>query len=150
MPGVRGHPVEHGAHQAHPAQLPGAQMVTVPPDGLCLSHACIAAFHAEEWREEHGEKGYRIGGKRSQQQTEDEQARCFLAHVLELMREYAEFDPARGYYRERASKIAAGAMPEDYDLPFYAACLNGCIECVPLGFSDCRGHSVTGAGPLRI
>ena len=31
---------------AFPAQLSQYQMVTVPKDGLCLSHACVAAFDA--------------------------------------------------------------------------------------------------------
>ena len=135
---------------AFPAQLGEAQMVTVPCDGLCLCHACIGAYHAREWREEHGEKGSCIAGKCSQQKAEEHQARCFLAHVLQLMHEYAQSDPARTHYHERASKIAAGAFPEDYDVPFYAACLNGCIECVPLGYSDSQEPSVIGAGPLRI
>ena len=32
---------------AFPAQLSQYQMVTVPKDGLCLSHACVAAFDAQ-------------------------------------------------------------------------------------------------------
>ena len=135
---------------AFPAQLPHSQLVTMPCDGLCMCHCCIAASHAEEWRDDHGENGYRIRGSRALQQAEEVQAGSFLAHVLQLMREYAQFDPTRGHYHERASKIAAGALPEDYDLPFYAACLNGCIECVPLGYSDFQGTSVFGTGPLRI
>ena len=135
---------------AFPAQLSQPQIITVPCDGLCLCHACIAAYHAREWRDEHGEKGYRIRGSRSQQRAEEHNAHCFLAHVVELMREYAQFDTVRSHYSERASRISNGAMPEDFDMPFYAACLNGCIECVPLGYSDSQGSSVIGAGPLRI
>lgn len=132
--------MEQGQHRTRPdpafaAQLPHSQIVTVPCDGLCLCHCCIAASHAEEWRDDHGEKGNRIRGNRALQQAEEVQAGHFLAHVLQLMRDYAQFDRTRGHYHERASKIAAGAFPEDYDLPFYAACLNGCIECVPLGYS---------------
>ena len=44
-----------------PAQLAQPQLITVPPDGLCLSHACIGSFHAQKWRDEHGEKSYRLG-----------------------------------------------------------------------------------------
>ena len=81
-----------------PAQLPQPQLITVPPDGLCLSHACIGAFHAQKWRDEHGEKGYRLGENRSEEQAEEKQATCFREYVVELMREYAQFDPARGHY----------------------------------------------------
>ena len=133
-----------------PAQLPEPQLITVPPDGLCLSHACIGAFHAQKWRDEHGEKGYRLGENRSEEQAEEKQAKCFREYVVELMREYAQFDPARGHYMERASAIASGALPEDHDVPFYAACLNGCIEVVPLGYSGFQQSSVFGTGPLRI
>ena len=133
-----------------PAQLPQPQLVTVPPDGLCLSHACIGAFHAQKWRDEHGEKGYRLGENRSEEQAEEKQAKCFREYVVELMREYAQFDPARGHYMERASAIASGALPEDHDVPFYAACLNGCIEVAPLGYSELQQSSVFGTGPLRI
>jgi len=137
-------------YPAFPAQLAQAQMITIPADGLCLSHACIGAFHAQKWRDEHGEKGYRIGENRSEEQAEEHQAKCFRAHVVQLMREYAQFDQARGRYHQRASAIASGAMPEDYDVPLYAACLNECIEVVPLGFSDLQQASVFGTGPLRI
>ena len=133
-----------------PAQLPQPQLVTTPPDGLCLSHACIGAFHAQKWRDEHGEKGYRLGENRSEEQAEEKQAVCFRDYVVELMREYAQFDPARGHDMERASAIASGALPEDHDVPFYAACLNGCIEVVPLGCSQVQSSSVFGIGPLRI
>ena len=138
------------ADPAFPAQLPQAQVITVPADGLCLSHACIATFHAQKWRDEHGEKGYRIGENRSKEQAEEQQAHCFRSQVVQLMREYAQFDQARGHYNQRAAAIAAGAMPEDDDVPFYAACLNGCIEVVPLGFADLQEASVFGTGPLRI
>ena len=59
-----------------PAQLPQPQLVTTPPDGLCLSHACIGAVHAQKWRDEHGEKGYRLGENRSEEQAEEKQAVC--------------------------------------------------------------------------
>ena len=39
--------------------------------------------------------------------------RLFRADVVQLMREYAQFDPARTYYRERASRMVAGAQPEE-------------------------------------
>ena len=135
---------------AFPAQLSQYQMVTVPKDGLCLSHACGAAFDAKHWLASHGEDGWRNQGTRSQQETEEQQAKRFLANVLHLMHEYAQFDPARSYYHERASRIAAGALPEDYDLPFYAACLNGCIEVVLLGYAAYQKDLMVGTGPLRI
>ena len=43
----------------YPAQLSEIQEVTTPPDGLCLSHACIAAGDARRWLAEHGEQGFR-------------------------------------------------------------------------------------------
>ena len=132
-----------------PPQLP-AQMITVPPDGLCLSHACIAAFHSKKWRDEHGETGYRLGEIRSEEQAEERQAGCFRAQVVQLMREYAVFDQARAHYNQRALAIEAGGMPEDIDIPFYAACLNGCIQVEPLGYADWQRTLVIGEGPLRI
>ena len=56
----------------------------------------------------------------------------------------------RRFYCDRAVAIANGSLPEDKDIPFYAACLNGCIEVIPLGYADYQGTSVIGAGPLRI
>ena len=103
-----------------PPQLP-AQMITVPPDGLCLSHACIAAFHSKKWRDEHGETGYRLGEIRSEEQAEERQAGCFRAQVVQLMREYAVFDQARAHYNQRALAIEAGGMLEAIDIPLYAA-----------------------------
>ena len=141
---------ERRTDPAFPAQLCEDQMITVPADGLCLSHVCIAAFHARKWGDEHGEGGYRIRGDRSEQLAEEQQAHRFRSQVLELMREYAQFDQAREHYNQRANAIAEGAMPEDDDVPFYAACLNGCIEVVPLGFADLQEASVFGTGPLRI
>ena len=138
------------ADPAFPAQLPRAQMITIPPDGLCLSRSCIAAFHVEKWRDEHGEKGYRIGEKRSEEHAEEHQVQCFRAHVVKLMREFAQFDKSREHHNQRASAIAAGDMPEDHDVPFYAACLNRCIEVVHLGFAGVQQASVFGTGPLRI
>ena len=138
------------ADPTFPAQLAQPQMITIPKDGLCLSHACVAAFDAQKWRDEHGENGYRIGENRSEEQAEEHQAHCFRAHVVQLMREYAQFDQTREHYHQRASAIASGTLPEDYDVPFYAACLNGCIEVVPLGCSDLQQASVFGTGPLRI
>ena len=66
------------------------------------------------------------------------------------MFEYGEFDEERRFYCDRAVAIANGYLPEDKDIPFYAACLNGCIEVIPLGYADYQGASVIGAGPLRI
>ena len=51
---------------AFPAQLSQYQMVTVPKDGLCLSHACVAAFDAKHWLASHGEDGWRNQGTRFQ------------------------------------------------------------------------------------
>ena len=136
-------------HPAFPPQLPQAQLVTVPCDGLCLSHACIAGYDAQQWHAEHGEKGCCVAN-RSQEQAEEQQAKCLRAHVVQLMQEYARFDLMRQNYQERATQIALGTFPEDYDLPFYAACLNGCIEFVPLGYEDHQKSIVIGAGPLRL
>ena len=49
-----------------PAQLSERQEVPTPPDGLCLSHACIAAGDAKRWLAEHGEQGFRHPGDRTQ------------------------------------------------------------------------------------
>ena len=81
---------------------------------------------------------YPLRGRYAHQPSGKKQAPCFREYVVELMREYAQFDPARGHYMERASAVASGALPEDHDVPFYAACLNGCIEVVPLGYSKCQ------------
>ena len=56
---------------AFPAQLSQYQMVTVPKDGLCLSHACVAAFDAKHWLASHGEDGWRNQGTRSEQEAEE-------------------------------------------------------------------------------
>ena len=66
------------------------------------------------------------------------------------MLEYARFDEERRFYCDKAVAIANGSLPEDKDIPFYAACLNGCIEVIPLGYADYQRTSVIGAGPLRI
>ena len=116
---------------AFPPQLAKDEMISVPPDGLCLSHTCVAAFHAKKWRDEHGETGYRRRQLRSEEQAEERQARCFRAQVVQLMREYAVFDQARAHYNQRALAIETGGMPEAIDIPFYAACLNGCIQVEP-------------------
>ena len=76
--------------------------------------------------------------------------KAFRQHVVDLMLEYAQFDEERRFYCDRAVAIANGSLPEDKDIPFYAACLNGCIEVIPLGYADYQGTSVIGAGPLRI
>ena len=137
------------AELAFPLQLPEAQMITVPPDGFCLSHACVTAFHSKTWRDEHGETGYRLGEIRFEK-AEERQILCFCAQVVQLMREYALFDQARGHYNERALAIEAGGMPEDIDIPFYAVCLNGSIKVEPLGYASVQPTLVIGAGPLRI
>ena len=49
------------------AQLSERQQVTTPPDGLCLSHACIVAGDARRWLAEHGEQGFRDSGDRTQE-----------------------------------------------------------------------------------
>ena len=134
----------------YPAQLSERQQVTTPPDGLCLSHACIAAGDARRWLAEHGEQGFRYPGDRTEEILEEQLAKAFRQHVVDLMLEYAHFDEERRFYCDRAVAIANGSLPEDKDIPFYAACLNGCIEVIPLGYADYQGISVTGAGPLRI
>ena len=125
-------------------------MIAVPPDGLCLSHACVAAFNLKNCRDEHGETGDRLREIRSEEQAEERQARCFRAQVVKLMREYALFGQARGHYNERALAIEAGGMPEDIDKPFHAVCLNGSIKVEPLGYASVQTTLVIGAGPLRI
>ena len=140
--------METRAELAFPPQLREAQMITVPPDGLCLSHACVAAFHSKTWRDEHGETGYRLREIRSEEQAEERQAHCFRAYVAKLMREYALFDQARRHYNERVLAIEAGGMPEDIDIPFYAVCLNGSIKVEPLGCASVQPTLVIGVGPL--
>ena len=76
----------------YPAQLSERQQVTTPPDGLCLSHACIAAGDARRWLAEHGEEGFRHPGDRTQEILEEELAKAFRQHVVDLMLEYADFD----------------------------------------------------------
>ena len=100
------------AAPSYPAQLAQLQLVTVPPDGLCLAHACIASFHAQRWRDEHGEKGDRIGESRCEERAEEQQAQSFREAVVQLMREYAQFDLAREFYLQRATAIAAGVLPD--------------------------------------
>ena len=134
----------------YPAQLSERQQVTTPPDGLCLSHACIAAGDARRWLAEHGEQGFRYPGDRTEEILDEQLAKAFRQHVVDLVLEYARFDEERRFYCDRAVAIANGSLPEDKDIPFYAACLNGCIEVIPLGYADYQGTSVIGAGPLRI
>ena len=138
------------ADPEYPAQLPQSQSVTVPPDGLCLSYACIAASMAQRWQQEHGEQGFRTGHDRALEQAELVQARLFRDEVARLMREYTDFDHDRICDRDRAASLAQGRLPELEDLPFYAACLNGCIEVVPLGYADYQNTMIVGQGPLRI
>ena len=127
----------------YPAQLSQRQEVTTPPDSLCLSHACIAASDARRWLEEHGEEGFRNSGGQAEQIVEEQLAKAFRQHVVNLMSEYGQFDEERGFYCARAVAIESGSLPEDTDIPFYAACLNGCIEVIPLGYADYQGTSVT-------
>ena len=127
----------------YPAQLEVMQEVTTPPDALCLSHACIAASDARRWLEEHGEEGFRNSGRQAEQIVEEQLAKAFRQHVVDLILEYAQFDEERRFYCDRAVAIANGSLPEDQDIPFYAACLNGCIEVIPLGYADYQGTNVT-------
>ena len=143
-------PSQRNPDPGYPAQLSERQEVTTPPDALCLSHACIAAGDARRWLAEHGEQGFRYPGDRTQEILEEQLAKAFRQHVVDLMLEYAQFDEERRFYCDRAVAIANGSLPEDKDIPFYAACLNGCIEVIPLGYADYQGTSVIGAGPLRI
>ena len=121
----------------YPAQLSERQQVTTPPDGLCLSHACIAAGDARRWLAEHGEQGFRYPGDRTEEILEEQLAKAFRQHVVDLMLEYARFDEERRFYCDRAVAIANGSLPEDKDIPFYAS-------------MPARGTNVIGAGPLRI
>ena len=85
-------PSQRTPDPGYPAQLSERQAVTTPPDGLCLSHACIAAGDARRWLAEHGEQGYRYPGDRTQEILEEEMAKAFRQHVVDLMLEYAQFD----------------------------------------------------------
>ena len=76
----------------YPAQLSERQQVTTPPDGLFLSHACIAAGDAKRWLAEHGEQGFRYPGYRTEEILEEQLAKAFRQHVVDLMLEYAHFD----------------------------------------------------------
>ncbi len=143
-------PSQMNPEPGYPAQLSEKQEVPTPPDGLCLSHACIAAGNAKRWLAEHGEQGFLYSGDRTQEILEEHLAKAFRQRVVDLMLEYAQFDSEHHYYCDRAMAIANGSLPEDKDIPFYAACLNGCIEVIPLGYADYQGTSVIGAGPLRI
>ena len=134
----------------YPAQLHEYQIVTTPPDGLCLSYACIGASMAQRWKAEHGEQGFRIGCDRAREQLEWAQATRFRDEVVRLMQQYADFDSDRTCYRDRAASLARGRLPELEDLPFYAACLNGCIEVVSLRYADYQDTLIVGQGPLRI
>ena len=69
----------------YPAQLSERQQVTTPPDGLCLSHACIAAGDARRWLAEHGEQGFRYPGNRTEEILEEQLAKAFRQHVVDLM-----------------------------------------------------------------
>ena len=109
-----------------------------------------ATGDARRWLAEHGEQGFRYPGDRTEEILEEQLAKAFRQHVVDLMLEYARFDEERRFYCDRAVAIANGSLPEDKDIPFYAACLNGCIEVIPLGYADYQGTSVIGAGPLRI
>ena len=135
--------MERNPDPGYPAQLSERQEVTTPPDALCLSHACIAAGDARRWLAEHGEQGFRHPGDRAKEILEEQLAKAFRQHVVDLMLEYAQFDEERRFYCDRAVAIANGSLPEDKEIPFYAACLNGCIEVIPLGYADYQGTSVT-------
>ena len=52
-------PAQRIPDSGYRAQLSERQQVTMPPDGLCLSYACIAAGNARRWLAEHGEQGFR-------------------------------------------------------------------------------------------
>ena len=100
-------PSQRTPDPGYPAQLSERQAVTTPPDGLCLSHACIAAGDARRWLAEHGEQGYRYPGDRTQEILEEEVAKAFRQHVVDLMSEYAQFDEERRFYCDRAFRIAS-------------------------------------------
>ena len=102
----------------YPAQLSERQEVTTPPDGLCLSHACIAVGDARRWLAEHGEQGFRYPGNQTQELLEEQSAKAFRQRVVDLMFEYGEFDEERRFYCDRAVAIANGSLPEDKDISF--------------------------------
>ena len=96
-----------------------------------------ATGDARRWLAEHGEQGFRYPGDRTEEILEEQLAKAFRQHVVDLMLEYARFDEERRFYCDRAVAIANGSLPEDKDIPFYAS-------------MPARGTSVIGASPLRI
>ena len=95
-------PSPRNVDSEYPAQLSQRQQVTTPPDGLCLSYACIAAGNARRWLAEHGEQGFRYPGDPTHEILEKELAKAFRQHVVGLMFEYGQFDEERRFYCERA------------------------------------------------
>ena len=96
-----------------------------------------ATGDARRWLAEHGEQGFRYPGDRTEEILDEQLAKAFRQHVVDLVLEYARFDEERRFYCDRAMAIANGSLPEDKDIPFYAS-------------MPARGTSVIGAGPLRI
>eukprot|EP00973_Karenia_brevis_P078202 10859326-Karenia_brevis.AAC.1 len=144
-------------------QLDQEQEVTTPPDGLCLAYACVASFQAEEWRSCHNHSGYRHDGNVERIRAEKSMAEQWLGMVTSLMLAYAS---ARGEfmlppggagcilaepdYKDRAAKLLqrGAEYPELLDVPFYAFCLGGRIEVLPLDYADYQHSHVVGEGHL--
>ena len=65
------------------------QEISMPPDGLCLSHSCVAAFDANAWRETHRNDGFRSDGNRVVEQVEVAMAKLWRNAVTATMNRYA-------------------------------------------------------------
>ena len=168
---------ELGVAQLRPSgraspHLPVPQEISMPPDGLCLSHSCVAAFDANAWRETHRNDGFRSDGNRVVEQLEVAMAKLWRNAVTATMNRYAvaareysgdanaatlssDAHPARGRtlqgepdYAMRAEALANGELPELTDIPFYAYCLGGCIEVLPLGYAAHQQGMCIGEGSL--
>ena len=65
-----------------------------------------ATGDARRWLAEHGEQGFRYPGDRTEEILEEQLAKAFRQHVVDLMLEYAHFDEERRFYCDRAVAIA--------------------------------------------
>ena len=168
---------ELGVAQLRPSgraspHLPVPQEISMPPDGLCLAHSCVAAFDANAWRETHRNDGFRSDGNRVVEQMGVAMAKLWRNVATATMNRYAvaareysgdanaatlssDAHPARGRtlqgepdYAMRAEALANGELPELTDIPFYAYCLGGCIEVLPLGYAAHQQGMCIGEGSL--
>ena len=83
-----------------------------------------ATGDARRWLAEHGEQGFRYPGDRTEEILEEQLAKAFRQHVVDLMLEYAHFDEERRFYCDRAVAIAL--------LCFAFALLCFALRCFPL------------------